>query len=203
MFQVMLDENIESMICIDDDVMFHRDWITILDSIDFLQQPPLFINLGTSLRTPLAVPRHGTPYILDNNGGCEGMWVSLDFVKLFMNNMNMHHTIDTVIFGILNSIGHPILNIPVCYQTSCLEKHSTLDHESRTDTMEWQEYVLRYTKLPKVTYDEMHKEYKMYRRLKKQKEDKLFELYGKRIDVKNVGYILGTREEYCNNILKF
>jgi hypothetical protein len=49
MFQMMVDENIESAICIDDDIMFHKDWVSILESINF-SEIPQFINLGTFLR---------------------------------------------------------------------------------------------------------------------------------------------------------
>lgn len=201
MFQMMVDENIESAICIDDDVMFHKDWVSILESINF-SEIPQFINLGTFLRDDLARPRHGTVYVCGNNGGCEGAFVSLEFAKLFLKNINMHHAIDIIVHAILHSMGHKVLNIPVCHQTSCLEKHTTLDHDTRVE-MPWMEYVSKYATLPKMSYDDMHAEYTTYRHLKKQKEDKLFELYGKRINVKNVEYIIGESPEYCNDILKF
>jgi hypothetical protein len=69
--------------------------------------------------------------------------------------------------------------------------------------MPWIEHVSNYAKIPKISYDDMHAEYTAYRHLKKKKEDKLFEIYGKRINLKNIQYVLGNTEEYCNDILKF
>ena len=199
-FQMMVDENIESIICIDDDVMFHKDWVSILESIEFTEVPQ-FINLGTVLRMELP-PRHGTVYVCGNNGGCEGAFVSLEFAKFFLKNINMHHTTDIIIHGILHSMGHQVLNIPVFHQTSCVEKHTTLDHHTRVE-MPWIEHVSNYAKIPKISYDDMHAEYTAYRHLKKKKEDKLFEIYGKRINLKNVEYVMGESPEDCNDILKF
>jgi hypothetical protein len=180
--------------------MFHKDWVSILESIEFTEVPQ-FINLGTVLRMELP-PRHGTVYVCGNNGGCEGAFVSLEFAKFFLKNINMHHTTDIIIHGILHSMGHQVLNIPVCHQTSCIEKHTTLDHHTRVE-MPWTEHVSNYAQIPKISYDDMHAEYTAYRHLKKKKEDKLFEIYGKRINLKNIKYVIGNTEEYCNDILKF
>ena len=127
-------------------------------------------------------------------------WISLDFAKKFLENINMDHAIDIIFHGFLSSIGHPLISIPIGTQTSNLFKSSSLDHDTRKE-IAWQLYVQRYNELPKVTFSDMKKEYKEFLELKTKKENKLYEIYGMKIDVKNAKWIMGNSPDYCNNIV--
>lgn len=199
MFQTMIDENIESVIMMDDDALLHKDWVEIFESVN-LPSDIMFVNMGLAPWIPYLKPEKGTAYRLQNNGGCEVCWFSIDFAKKFLENINMDHAIDIIFHGFLSSVGHPLISIPVCTQTSGLLRNSSLDHDTRKEIV-WQQYVQIYKQLPKVTFSGMKKEYKEFLELKTKKEHKLYELYGMKIDVKNVKWIMGNSPDYCNNIV--
>lgn len=202
MLKDIVDEDIPSALMIDDDVTFHKDWVKILESIPDVVEKNTFINLGTSPFFNLK-PELGQVYQLPNNGGCEGMWCSNAFAHEFLNDLNMNEAIDIVFHGFMNSHKRPILNIPLCHQTSDIEKVSVLDHESRQTQIHWSEFVKNYDRVKKIDFNNLCEEYKKFEIKKKQVEDKFEELYGKRIDIKNVKYILNEDHDHKLNILEF
>ena len=189
MFQTMIDENIESVIMMDDDAVFHKDWVEIFESVE-LPSNIMFVNMGLAPWIHHLIPKKGTAYTLHNNGGCEVCWFSLNFAKQFLENINMEHAIDIIYHGFLTSIGHPLISIPIGIQTSELLKNSSLDHDTRRE-IKWQTYVQMYSELPKITFSSMKKEYNEFLKLKDKKESEIYELYGIKIDVKNVKSIIG------------
>jgi hypothetical protein len=84
--------------------------------------------------------------------------------------------------------------MPVCYQTSIIEKNTSLDHDTRQDG-NWVQFVNGYTESKKLNYFRLLEQYREYLEKKKSKEDQIFELYGKRVD-----YIVGT-PDFCNTII--
>lgn len=199
MFQTMIDENIESVVAMDDDALFHKDWVTMFEN--FNTDPSImFINMGINYGMPKKVTI-GQPFISGNNGGCEVCWYSIGFAKKFLNDLNMNHTIDIVYHGFLTSLGHPIICLPVCTQTSGLLQASSLDHGTRNE-MDWIKYVRSYSTLEKTSFWEMRAEYKDYTSLKKKKEDKILELFGAKLDIKNVKWVTGQTDDYRYDILK-
>jgi hypothetical protein len=198
-FKTMVDEDISSSIILNDDAMFHRDWLRIFDSIT-LPESLLFVNLGTALFIPDLVPQMEKCYVIHNNGGCEGVYVTKQFAKLFLENLNMNYTIDIMFHGFLMSIGHPLLCIPVCYQTSIIEKNTSLDHDSRTDGPHWQKFVQGYGQTTKLDYFELLKDFEKYTEVKERKEKQILDLYGKRVNLRNIDFVLHT-SDYCNEII--
>lgn len=201
MMKQMVDENIDCALHIDDDVVFYRDWEKILDSIPDEIEQNGYINLGTSPFFNLQ-PKLRHVYRLSNSGGGEVCWMSGDFAKLFLNNLNMSEAPDIVVFGILHSMQKSILNIPIAHQTSNIERMSTVDHDTRKSS-NWVEYVKNYKSLPKIDFNKLLEEFKQFEEKKKRVEDKFYELYGKRVDIKNVKYILNEDQDHRVNILDF
>jgi len=201
MFKQVIDERIESALFIDDDVVFHKDWVEILESIPDEVEKNGFINLGTSHFYNLK-PEKGNVYSLPNNGGCEGSWFSLECVIAFMSNLNIDQAADIVLHGFMMAQGKPILNIPICHQTSQIEQFTTLDHDTRK-TGNWFEYVKKYKTLPKVNFNTLLKEFEVFKERKKRVDEKFYELYGKKVDIKNINYIVDDDQEYHLNILEF
>ena len=201
MMKQMVDENIESAFHIDDDVCFHRDWVTYFTSIPDKIKNIGFLNLGTSPFFNLK-PQLGELYQLPNNGGCECTWWSLDTVKNFLSNMNLNEAIDIIFHGFMMANKQPILNMPLCHQTSDLVKSSTLDHETRKSS-NWVAYVHNYGNLPKVSFNKLLEEYKEFEEKRRRIEDKFEEVYGKRVDIKNVKYILNDDQDHRLNILEY
>jgi hypothetical protein len=180
-FKQMIDENIECALSIDDDVTFHEDWVYYFESIPDLVEKNNFINMGTSPFFNLK-PQVGEVYQLPNNGGCECMWISNDFAKGILTDLNMEEAIDIVFHGFMMSQKKPILNVPLCHQTSDLEKVSILDHDTRKSS-NWIAYVHNYKGVKKVNFFKLLEEFKQFEERKKKVEDKFEEIYFKRVDI--------------------
>ena len=73
MMKQMVEEKIESAIQMDDDVVFYKDWVKIVESIPDEVEHNGFINMGTSPFFNLK-PQLKQVYKLPNNGGCEVTW---------------------------------------------------------------------------------------------------------------------------------
>tara|TARA_B110000483_G_C18091703_1_gene502245 strand:- start:303 stop:1154 length:852 start_codon:yes stop_codon:yes gene_type:complete len=201
MMKQMVDERIECALHIDDDVVFYRDWVKILESIPNGVELNGYINMGTSPFFNLQ-PKIGQVYQLPNNGGMEVFWVSLEFATAFLTNLNMNEAIDIVVHGLMTSMGRPILNIPIAHQTSDIERVSTVDHDTREHS-NWQAYVHNYKSLPKINFIKLLDEFKQFEVRKEKVEEKFYELYGKKVDIKNVKYILNEDQDHRVNIIDF
>jgi len=197
----MVDENIESILHIDDDVTFHKDWVKYFESVEDHIQDIGFINLGTSPFFNLK-PKMKEVYQLPNNGGCECIWLTLDMAKNFLQNLNFEEAIDIVIHGFMTANKKPIINMPLCHQTSDLVRVSTLDHETRKSS-NWIAYVQNYKNLPKVSFDKLLEDFKEFEEKRKRVEDKFEEIYGQRVDIKNVKYVLNDDPDHRLNILEY
>lgn len=200
-FKHMVDEKIESALIVDDDVTFHKDWVKYFESIPSVIEFNTFINLGTASYFNIQ-PKVGQIHKLGNNGGCEGIWCSLDFATQFLSNLNMDEAIDIVWHGFLMSQGKHVLCMPLCHQTSGIEKVTTLDHDTRR-TKNWIEYVRNYTTCPKLNFFKLLENFKKFEERKMKVEDKFEEIYGKRVNILNVKYLLNEEEEFQLNILDF
>lgn len=201
MMKQMVDENIESALHIDDDVCFHKDWVKYFESIPDDIERIGFINLGTSPFFNFG-PKMGELYQLPNNGGCECTWWTLEMAKNFLRDLNLEEAIDIVFHGFMTSNKKPILNMPLCHQTSDLVRVSTLDHESRKSS-NWIAYVQNYKNLSKLSFDKIIEDFKEFEEKRKRVEDKFEEIYGKRVDIKNVKYILNDDPDHRLNILEY
>ena len=179
MLKQMVDENIDSVIMFDDDVTFHKDWVKYFESIPDDVKSVGFLNLGTSPFFNLA-PKMGELYQLPNNGGCECVWCSLDFAKGLLNDLNLDEAGDIIFHGYMMSAGKPILNLPICHQTSNIEQFSTLDHETRKPS-NWMAYVQNYKNLPKVDFNKLIEDFKEFEEKRRRVEDKFEVIYGKRL----------------------
>jgi hypothetical protein len=197
----MVDEKIECAFHIDDDAVFYKDWVKILESIPDEVEKNGYINMGTSPFFNLQ-PKLEQVYQLPNNGGSEVFWASIEFAHAFITNLNMNEAIDIVFHGILTSAHKSILNIPIAHQTSNIERDSTIDHETRKPS-NWMAYVQNYNNLEKVDVNKLFEDFKLFEEKKKRVEDKFYELYGKRVDIKNVKYILNEDQDHRVNILDF
>jgi hypothetical protein len=201
MMKHMVDENIKSAFHVDDDVCFHGDWVKYFESIPDEIADVGFLNLGTSPFFNLK-PKMEEVYELPNNGGCECTWWNLNAATSFLENMNLHEAIDIVFHGFMVSNKRPILNMPLCHQTSDLVRVSTLDHETRKSS-NWMAYVQNYTNLPKLNFHKLLKDFEEFEKKRKRVEDKFEEIYGKRVEIKNVKYILNEDPDHRLNILEY
>jgi hypothetical protein len=194
----MIEENIERAFILINDVMFHKDWLKFYESVD-LPDDVLFVNMGTAFFLDIK-PVEGKVHVIHNNGGCEGLYATKKFAELFLTHLNMNFCYDIIFHGFLYSIGHPVLCLPVCYQTSIIEDNSALDHETRKEG-DWKQFVAGYRDSKQYNYFEILEQYDEYLKLKKSKEDQIFEIYGNRVNLRNIDYVYGHPEHYCNKII--
>jgi hypothetical protein len=183
----MIDQNIESAFLADDDALFNKNWLDV-----FEKTPEIpcvhFINLGTSFFVETEPNKLNE---LGNMGGCEVTWCDIEFARSFLENLNLHEAIDIVYHGYLHSAGHPVINLPICRQTSILEARTSVDHDTRVSKMHWSEFVQKYKHLPKVSYTDLLQKYEEYTRRKKELEQKFHDEYGIHMDIKRYEYIIG------------
>lgn len=198
-WKTMIDENIESALFLEDDVVFHKDWVSIFESLPDID-PQCFLNLGISPFFEVK-PEHGQLYVIGNNAGSEGMVFSLQFAQEIMRNLNIDHGGDIILHGHVYSIGKPLLCSPLCHQTSIMEKKISLDHETR-HTDHWVRFVQNYATLPKIHMDELFKEFETFKKRKSALETQFYALYGKKVDIKLYEYIM-KEGEYKVDILQF
>ena len=201
MLKQMVDENIETAFHIDDDVCFHKDWVKYFESIPNDLEKIGFLNLGTSPFFNLG-PKMGEVYQLPNNGGCECTWWTLDVAKNFLQSLDFGEATDIVFHGFMWASKKPMLNMPLCHQTSNVVRVSTLDHETRKSS-NWVAYVQNYENLPKVCFNKLIEDFHEFEEKRQRVEDKFEEIYGKMVDIKNVKYILNDDPDHRLNILEY
>lgn len=187
MWKIMVDENIESAFLCDDDVLFNKNWLEVFEITPEISGVK-FINLGTSLFVETIPDKLNQ---ISNMGGCEVIWCNIEFARGFLENLNLQEAADIILHGYLYSISHPIVNLPVCRQTSILEARTSLDHDTRKHNIHWSQFVQNYKHLPKVSYSTILKEFEKYKSRKKEIEQKLYEEYGIHTDIKRYEYIIG------------
>jgi hypothetical protein len=184
-FKTMVDENIESAFLCDDDTLFNKNWLEVFESTREISGVK-FINLGTSFFVETIPDKLNH---VGNMGGCEVTWCNIEFAKHFLDHLNLDEAIDIIYHGYLHSTYHPIINLPICRQTSILEAKTSVDHDTRKSKMHWIEFVQNYS--PKVSYSTILKEFEKYTSRKKEIEQKLYEEYGIHTDIKRYEYIIG------------
>ena len=96
----------------------------------------------------------------------------------------------------------PLLYQPIAHQTSTLTNFTTLDKE-QYNAPNWIEFIKGYNSLEKVDFDQLLTQYEEFKILKKKKEEKFFELFGKRVDIKNVHYVNSNTQDFKFDILTY
>ena len=175
-FEQMIKRNIPNAIILEDDVVFHdmykELWIPI--GIDYVK-----LGKGVNFDIPL-----GTPITVQNYGGTEAQYFSLQFAREMMNLFTLDQTIDTVICAHLKHSGRPLLCVPVCHQTSLLEG-SGITGANTNQVMNWIEFVDNWSSIPRVTWASILEGYE-----KKKKIDADFERdFHKKISIVNGDYL--------------
>ena len=132
------DPTIDSALFCDDDVVFIKDWE------EKMKIPKGFPFVNLSVGVNYNILPDGQLRQLQNNGGCEFVWLSKDFARFILQNVDSRETIDHVIFAMVRFLGFPLLCSPVAQQTSLLDpKKSSLDHKSK-NTGNYVDYVINF-----------------------------------------------------------
>jgi hypothetical protein len=131
------DPTIDSALFCDDDVVFIKDWK------EKMQIPVGIPFVNMSIGVNFNILPDGRPRQLQNNGGCELVWLTKDFARFILKNVDSRESMDHVIFAMVRFLGFPLVCSPIAQQTSLLTKKSSLDHNLK-NTGDWIDYVLNF-----------------------------------------------------------
>ena len=131
------DPTVDSAILCDDDVVFLKDW---KEKLQIPQGAP-FVNVSVGVN--YQVYPDGQLRQLNNNGGCEAVWMTKEFARVVLRNVDARAGIDHVYFALVRALGFPLLCSPIAQQTSSLEpRKSSLEiSEKYQPPRPWYEYV--------------------------------------------------------------
>jgi hypothetical protein len=201
-FKKMVDENIETALFIDDDIVFHKDWKAIFESIPESNATNDFVSLCISKRRNI-LPVSGTVYTVDDIIGNSAFWCSKAFAEGFINNLNMERTLDLAMQGYLVSNSKSLLCVPICHELSHLDEYSTTGENKTNYYTNWNDFVNSYGDSTKTTYSTLLSNYEAFVTKKVSIEAKFTELFGKDIEICKVKYILNDDSENMINILDY
>ena len=179
----MVDNQIEEAFIFEDDAVLIKDWeskFTEFKKACF--QNVDYIKMGCLHRLTLK----NSPFMVANNGGTEGQYVTLKFATEVLKKINMDHTIDLIHHAILGC--RPVPCIPVCAQTSIITRGDT-DSNQTEPLPDWKEYIQTYMTRDLFNYNELLEEYEKFKTRKEVVENLFFERYDKRVDIKRIEYI--------------
>ena len=143
------DPTINEAIFCDDDAVFIKEWK------DKLQIPIGIPFLNICVGTNFEILPDGKLRNLRNNGGCEAAWMTKDFARILLQNVDGRSASDQVTFGILISLDLPLLCSPVAQQTSILNPKTSTLNLTQTN---WREFLTNF-KRTGLVYSELWKEY--------------------------------------------
>ncbi len=178
----MVKNDIEEAVILEDDVVFVKDWLKILDKhkdqVEFMRLDSLFhMTYDGNIKTT----EHLWP--------AEAWYIKKDFAKFILTNATFSIPIDNFVYRYLLKMKMQIPILPLCSQTSALTK---LDQVFKHDTVwlrddiEWKHY--NYIETKQLLLEAASKKIIV--------EAKFFEKYGRKIDLKMPAYLelndLGT-----------
>ena len=180
------DPTIDSAMFCDDDAVFIKDWETKM------QIPEGFPFVNMSVGVNFHIIPDGRIQEINNNGGCEVVWLTKDFARFMLQNVDSRQGGDIVKHAMVRFLGFPLVCSPIAQQTSILApKSSTLKHDSK-NTEDWKDYILNF-KPTGLSYEELCNRSGLRKEnpdeLKKFIEREFFELFDMTIDIKNWEYI--------------
>ena len=174
----MVRRNILEAVILEDDVVLHKNYSSFA--------PPVgakFIKLGIGVNWYLNPGM--TPVQTPNFGCSEAQYVTLDFARELLKNLNFGHCVDIVYWAFLHNMRHPLITVPLAHQTSILEGAGTTGQSDSKKEMTLMEFIGGWVTLPKLTWTDLMSEYDGIHRV----EDEFFNNFGKKINIVNAEYI--------------
>jgi len=179
----MIENDHQEAIILEDDVVFEEQWLEKFMSV---QKPDgiLFIKLGSIF---IDIPFNDKLYQLGNPGGTEALWITRKFAKHVLQRLNFQQSIDIFYGAILNSLGHPLVCVPVCSQTSVFT-HETTVGENKSN-INWIEYIKNFSKYNKYSLENLLKEFEIFKKCKITWEKKFNKRFNCSIELNNFNYL--------------
>lgn len=145
-YQKMIDNNIQEAIIFEDDVVIHPEFK------EFRTGPPhlnyLRLGIGIQINVKELEYSSKTLYKIQNPGGGEAAWVTIDFARKFLEDLNFDFTHDIVEYA---SLGCDLYGYPLCHQTSITENNES-SCETFGQTKRWIAFSNYYEYWPKFSF---------------------------------------------------
>jgi hypothetical protein len=133
------DPTINSAMFCDDDVVFIKDWEQKLNI------PPGIPFINASVGVNFHILPDGCLQQLGNNGGCEVAWMTKDFARVVLDNVDVRSGLDHVFFALLRMFNIPLLCSPVAQQTSILlPKKPVIEHVEKPHEETWSDFLIHF-----------------------------------------------------------
>jgi hypothetical protein len=174
----MVKRDIQEAVIFEDDVVLHKNYSEFVPIPGFK-----FIKLGIGVNWMLNPSL--SPIQTPNYGCSEAQYVTIDFARELLNNLNFGHCVDIVYWAYLNNMRHPLVTVPLAHQTSILEGSSTTGQSDSKKEMSLREFIGGWAALPKRTWSDLMKEYESISMI----EDEFDKNFGKKINIVNSDYI--------------
>ena len=149
-YKKMVDENINEAIIFEDDVVLHPKFKEFSDPVCFN-----YLRLGVGINEGEIEYSSSTCHKISNPGGGEAVWVTREFARGFLDDLNFEYSHDIVEFAHLKST---IWLLPICWQTSLRESGASSSCETY-DSQKWVVYSSVYKYLPKWKFEDLLKMY--------------------------------------------
>ena len=158
--QHMVENDVPEAIIFEDDVVIDPEFDKLRDmntAIGFMRLGVGVHILETSFRVNVK-PDASQTIAVNNPGGSEAQWFTLDFAREFLASANFDYTIDMAHFGFLKSRNKPMHLRYVAHQSSLgnAEESTTGDHCPG----DWRQYIETFGSLTKYNFSELVDEYR-------------------------------------------
>ena len=145
-YQKMIDNNIQEAIIFEDDVVINPEFTNFKSGPSHLN----YLRLGIGIQINVKEIEHSAKrlYKIQNPGGGEAAWVTIDFARKFLDDLNFDFTHDIVEYA---SLGLALYGYPLCHQTSITENGES-SCETADSSKKWIAFSESYEYLPKFSF---------------------------------------------------
>lgn len=147
--QDIVRNNNEEAIILEDDVVFENDWLQKFQKVNKPSQL-VYVKLGSIFNT---LPYNGSMYQIGNPGGTEALWITKEFARRTLDNLDFQQSIDIFYGALLLNMGHPLTCIPVCSQTSVFTQDTSI--HANDVPIYWTDYIKNFDNLKKIKLNDL------------------------------------------------
>lgn len=159
--QDMINHKHKEAIILEDDVVLETDWLNKFQKVNKPSEC-MYIKLGSIFDN---IPYNESIYKIGNPGGTEALWITEEFAHVALNNLNFQQSTDIFYGALLLNMGHPLLCIPVCSQTSVFTQDTSIN--ANEVPIYWTEYIKNFKHLKKIKLNELLIIYEEFMKKKK------------------------------------
>lgn len=179
----MIESGHQEAIVLEDDVVFETDWLKKFESVT-KPKNILFLKLGSIFAD---IPYDNKIHHIGNPGGTEALWITNEFARITLNNLNFNQSVDIFYGALLYNINHPLLCIPVCSQTSVHTQNTSIG-ENKSE-INWLEYIKNFNKFKRYSFENLWSEFHDFQKKKIEWENKFNNRFNCSIELNDYNFL--------------